>query len=487
MNPESPFVHHSRPWQELENPLQPIEVLTHDQVETIHKASLKVLKQYGIKVLGPRARDLYRKSGATVNEDTMIVRFDPAFIEERVATSPSRFRVHARNPSKSVTLGDRKICFAPVGGPSFVSDLDKGRRSGTFEELKDFIRLVHMLEVIHIGGTGCFAPLDLPVPTRHLDQGLAGLTLTDRVTSCSLLGGQRPRDAIEMAAIARGLAVADLLDYPVLYGVINTNSPRQLDNSMSEGLIAMAEMGQPVVVTPFTLLGAMAPATLAGALVQQNAEALAGIALIQIVRPGAPAIYGGFTSNVDMKSGAPAFGTPEYAKACQAGGQMARFYGIPYRSSNTNASNCVDAQAGYESVMSLWGAVMGHANLVLHGAGWLEGGLTASFEKLIIDAEILETMAAYLSACGRPDHDVLTPEAIYETFLPSLESCSSNPIAIKEIRQGAVQNAADRAHKTWKSLLQRYEAPQMDPSVREALEAFIERRRKQIESDGEIE
>ena len=401
------------PWRSLTNPYPPIEPLSADQIEAIHHASLRVLAEIGMKILSAKARGLLRTAGAEVDEDEMMVRFDPAMIEEYMALPPAEFTVHARNPEKSIRLGANHINFGPVGGPSFVSDLDQGRRSGTYEEFRKFLSIVQCFDVLHIGGASPFEPLDLPAESRHLDKYYAAITMHDKVWSASLLGGFRARDAIEMIGIVHGIDHDELAGAPRLLGNINTNSPRQLDANMSDGLIELAELGQPVVVTPFTLLGAMAPVTIAGAHTQQNAEALAGMVFTQVVNPGAPVVYGGFTSNVDMKTGAPAFGTPEYVAATQAGAQLARRYRVPLRSSNTNASNVVDAQAAYESMMSLWAAVMGHANYVNHSAGWLEGGLVASFEKLVIDADNLQMMSEYLQPVV-VDDDTLALDAIAE-------------------------------------------------------------------------
>jgi trimethylamine--corrinoid protein Co-methyltransferase len=263
---------------------------------------------------------------------------------------------------------------------------------------------------------------------------------------------------------------------------------------MAEGLITMAEYGQVLVITPFTLAGAMSPVTLAGALVQQHAEAMAGIALTQIVRPGVPVMYGGFTSNVDMRSGAPAFGTPEYTKAAQASGQLARHIGVPFRSSNVTAANEVDAQAAYESQMALWGALMGGAHLVEHAAGWMHGGLTASFEKLILDAEMLQMMAAYFQPIAVTEA-TLAVEAIrevgagghffgashtmdrYETafYTPLISNWDNHP---QWLERGGVQTR-ERANTVWKQMLAEYEQPALDPAVDEALRAFMARRREE--------
>lgn len=488
------------PWRNVRNPRPPIEVLSADEIEAIHVASLRVLSEIGMTVLGDAARHAYKCAGAQVDESEKTVRCDPALIQELVSRAPASFTIEARNPERNIFVGGNNINFDCVGGPSFCSDLDKGRRAGNLEEMRNYMRVVHMLDIVHTGASSPFEPLEVPVPIRHLDKFLAGLTLTDKVIPCSLLGRTRALDALRMTAIARGLSLEDLRGRPVLYGNINTNSPRQLDASMSDGLTVLAEFGQPVVVTPFTLSGAMAPATIVGALVQQNAEALAGISLAQAINPGTPVVYGGFTSNVDMKTGAPAFGTPEYTKACQAGGQLARRYGLPYRSSNTTASNCVDAQAAYESEMSIWGAVMGHASFVFHGAGWLEGGLVASFEKLIIDAEMLQMMACYLEPL-RVDEETLALDAIREVragghffgaahTLEHYENAFYEPLVsdwrnYETWEEAGSLTATQRANRIWKELLETYEEPDMDPDIKNSLQSFVLERKKEIQLDPE--
>jgi trimethylamine--corrinoid protein Co-methyltransferase len=489
------------PWRNLTNPYPPIEVISADQVEAIHAASLRVLAEIGMKVLSQSARDRLVAAGAEVNHDERMVCCDPAMVEEYMALAPSRFTVEARNPGKSVIVGDNHVNFGPVGGPSFVSDLDRGRRAGTFEEMCDFLRVLQSLDIVHLGGAGSFEPLDLPAETRHLDRYYAAATLHDKTWSANLLGGYRARDALEMQCIVHGIGYEDLPGHVVTMGNINTNSPRQLDGNMSDGLTELALAGQPVVVTPFTLLGAMAPTTIAGALTQQNAEALFGMMLCQIIRPGTPVVYGGFTSNVDMKSGAPAFGTPEYVKATQAGAQLARRYKVPFRSSSTNASNVVDAQAAYESEMSLWAAVMGHTNIVFHAGGWLEGGLTASFEKLIVDAEMLQMMAEYLTPVT-VDEETLAVDAIAEVApgghffgathtLARYENAFYEPLVsdwrnFEAWQEAGSLTATQRANTIWKQLLAEYEPPPLDPGIREALEDYVARRKQAINTGGEL-
>jgi len=487
-------------WRNLVNPYPPIEVLSSDQIEAIHTASLRVLAEIGMKVLGVDARNRLAAAGAEVDHGEMIVHCDPAMVEEHMAAAPRRFSIAARNPAKTITLGDNHVNFNAVGGPSFVSDLDRGRRAGTFEEMCDFLRVVQMLDILHLGGTGSFEPMELPAETRHLDKYLAAIRLHDKVWGAWLLGGFRARDALEMLCIVHGIGYEDLPARPVVIGNINTNSPRQLDASMSDGLTELALAGQPVVVTPFTLLGAMAPATIAGALTQQNAEALFGMMLCQVINPGTPVVYGGFTSNVDMKSGAPAFGTPEYVKATQAGAQLARRYGVPFRSSSTNASNVVDAQAAYESEMSLWGAVMGHTNLVHHAGGWLEGGLVASFEKLVIDAEMLQMMSEYLQPVV-VDAETIGLDAIAEVppgghffgashTLERYETAFYTPMVsdwrnFETWQEDGARTATERANAVWKQLVAEYEQPALDPGVDEALEAYVARRKAEITADPE--
>ena len=483
------------PWRQIDNPFPPIEPLSADQIEAIHHTSLRVIDELGMKVLCGETRSLLREAGARVNEASEMVFMEPGLVEESITTTPARFTYHARNPAKSLEIGGNVINFGPVGGPAFTSDLDKGRRAGNYEELCDYVRLLHMCDIVQYGGAGMFAPLDLPADSRHLDQTFAGLVLSDKVMGCNLLGGYRARDGLEMIKIAHGVTDSELEQKVYTAGNINTNSPRQLDANMAQGLLALTRANQPVVVTPFTLCGAMAPATVAGALAQQNAEALFGLALIQIVRLGAPAVYGGFTSNVDMKTGAPAFGTPEYTLATQATGQLCRRYNVPYRSSNTNASNAPDAQSAYESMMSLWAVVMGHANIVNHAAGWLEGGLVGSFEKLVIDVEMLQMMAVYLEGI-RVDEDSLAFDAVAEVqpgghyfgaqhTLERYEDAFYAPLVsdwnnFETWSEAGSRDTAQRANTIWKRMLEKYEKPPIDPAIEEALREYVERRKPEI-------
>jgi trimethylamine--corrinoid protein Co-methyltransferase len=481
-----------RPFRPVVRRVAPVECLSADEVAAIHGAALRVLAEVGMRVLSDRAAGLFVGAGAEVRDGT--VRFDPAMVEERLRTVPKAFRLEARNPARSLDFGSGHVVFASVGGPAFVMDNDRGRREGTFAEMQDYLRLVQALNIIHQEGGGPFEPMDLPANTRHLDIYRAQIGLLSKSWQTQTLGHARTMDGIAMASIMLGVPVEDMVGRPVLLGIINTNSPLQLDIPMAEGLIAMAEHGQVNVITPFTLAGAMAPVTIAGALVQQHAEAMAGIVLTQIVRPGVPVMYGGFTSNVDMRTGSPAFGTPEYVKAAWASGQLARHIGVPFRSSNVTAANEVDAQAAWESQMALWGAVMGGASLVEHAAGWMHGGLTASFEKLIIDAEMLGMMAAVMEPVV-VDAETLAVEAIrgvgpaghffgadhtmdrFETaFHAPMVSNWDNWETFAE--KGGVQ-ARDRANAVWKQVLREHEDPLLDAGVAEALDAYVARRKEE--------
>ena len=481
-----------RPWKQFTLRYHPIEILYADQVEAIHDTALTILEEIGMKVLSDRARALYADGGAEVTAGSDRVRFGREMVMNWMAKAPSTFTLVARDPAKTLTVGGPHAVFSSVGGPAYVSDLERGRRPGTYAEQCEFLKLVQSLNILHQEGGGPFEALDLPPRSRHLDLYYAEATLLDKNWQPQGLGHDVALDALEMAAISLGTSREALHDSCVFTCVINTNSPLQLDIPMADGLILMAEHGQCNVITPFTLAGAMSPVTIAGALAQQHAEALAGIVLTQIVRPGAPVLYGGFTSNVDMKSGAPAFGTPEYTQAAQASGQLARRLGLPFRSSNVTAANDVDAQAAYESMMALWGSIMGGANLIMHAAGWLNGGLTGSFEKLILDAELLQMMAAYAEPfavtadtlaleavrdVGPAGHFFGTPHTLarYETAFhqPMLSNWDNYDTWIERGRE----TVPAKANRVWKQLLADYQKPSMDPAIDEALRDFVSRRK----------
>jgi trimethylamine--corrinoid protein Co-methyltransferase len=483
-----------RPWRQIENPFPPIEVLDADGLEKIENAALTILEEIGMDFLHPEAHDILRKAGADVETGRDRVRFDRGLVLESVAKAPSTYTLHARNPEHNLKMGGRWLTFGAVSSPPNVSDMRGGRRPGTFEDFENLVRLGQTLNCIHLFGGYPVEPVDLLPATRHLDCIASLIRLSDKLYHAYSLGRARILDGIEMARIARGITEAQFAREPSLTTVINTSSPLRLDGPMIEGIIEMAKRHQCLIITPFTLSGAMAPATIAGALAQQHAEALAAIAFAQIVQPGCPVMYGGFTSNVDMKSGAPAFGTPEHAKATLAGGQLARRVGVPYRTSGANAANTVDSQAAYEAMMSLWPAVMGHGNMVKHAAGWLEGGLCASFEKMVIDAELLQMMTDFLLPLEVND-DTLGLDAIREVgpgghffgtahTLARFETAFYSPL-VSDWRNFETWEEAgkpitfEHAGRMVRRFLDEYEQPPLDEAIIEELNAFVARRREE--------
>ncbi|WP_415005013.1 trimethylamine methyltransferase family protein [Aestuariivirga sp.] len=467
-------------------------LLSADEIESIHHASLKVLSEIGMDFTLPEARDLLKAAGADIQGER--VRFDPVMVEQLITTAPSEFTFHARNPENSQRVGGPNMMFGTVGSPPNSSDMDGGRRTGNHRDYQNFLRLAQYFNCIGFISGYPVEPVDLHASIRHLEALRDMVVLTDKPFHAYSLGAERILDGIEIARIARGISAEQMEREPSLFTIVNTNSPLKLDTPMLRGIIEMSSRNQIVCVTPFTLAGAMAPVTVAGALVEQNAEALAGLAFTQIVRKGAPFIYGGFTSNVDMKSGAPAFGTPEYMKACIVGGQLARRYNVPYRTSNTCAANTVDAQAAYESVFSLWGVTMGGGNLIMHGAGWLEGGLVASFEKFVLDCDLIQMVMEFLKPLETSE-DALGVEAIREVgpgghffgaqhtlarytdafYAPIISDWRNNQQWLAAGKPEAMQ----RANIVWKQALAEYEAPPLDPAIREELDSFVERRKRE--------
>ena len=479
----------------LRNAFPPLAPLSQDQIEAIHDASLRLLEEIGIEFQGEAACEALRKAGAAVEKETGLTRIPREVVTSALKTAPASFTLTPRNPARAIQVGGNHVSFGLVAGPPNVHDAVHGRRPGSHADYVTLIKLAQSFDIIHFIGNQPTAPQELPVRTRHLDCYLANILHADRVYHCTAIGRERALDGIDMMALSRGLTRAQIAESPGVLTIISVNSPRRFDAAMSDGLMAMAENGQAVVVTPFTLMGAMAPVSLAAALTQQNAEALAGITLAQLTRPGAPVVYGAFTSDVDMKSGAPAFGTPENARATIACGQLARFYKLPYRASNSSASNVVDAQAAYESEMSIWSSVMAHANLVYHGAGWMEGGLTASFEKIVLDVEMLQMMAETIQPFAVEPEDIaldaiasVPPGGHFfgaEHTLQRYETAFYRPLlsdwrSYESWKADGARNATERATAIWQQALERYEAPPLDPALHEALEAHVTRRKETL-------
>ena len=482
------------PWRVPLNTDRPTEPLDEAGIEAIHDGAMCILEELGIEFLNEEAQQLFREAGCKV--DGTNVKMGRDWVMEMVGKAPAHFTLTPRNPARELTIGKGHIVFGNVSSPPNYYDLELGRKvSGTREQCRNLLKLTQYFNCIHFAGGYPVEPVDLHPSVRHLDVLYDKLTLTDKVMHAYSLGRERVEDVMEMVKIAHGLTEEAFRARPYMYTNINSTSPLKHDQPMIDGCLRMVRRGQAVVVTPFTLAGAMAPVTMAGAVTLSIAEALSAIALFQYVAPGTPAVIGTFTSNVDMKSGAPAFGTPEYIRATQMTGQMARYYGLPLRSSGVCAANVPDGQAMWETSNSLWAAMQSGTNMVYHAAGWLEGGLIACPEKFIMDCEVLQMLQRYMEpdvwATG-PDEIAL--DAIREVGANGhyfgiqhtqdrYESAFYQPFVSdwRNFEAFALDNGgvwtAERAHGLFKEIVETFEPPPMDAGVREELAAFVERRK----------
>jgi len=482
------------PWRQIVNLDAPTEPLRPEGVAAIHDGAMRILEEIGIEILNPEALEILRKAGCTITDTN--VRMDRAWVMQMIGHCPSEFTITPRNPERAVKIGGRNMAFVNVSSPPNAMCLDKGRRVGNFEDFENFVKLTQYFNCIHVAGGYPVEPVDIHPSVRHLDCLYSKLTLTDKVVHAYSLGRERVEDVMEMVRIAGGLSHEEFAASPHMYTNINSTSPLKHDLPMLDGAMRLARAGQPVAVTPFTLAGAMAPVTMAGAVTQSIAEGLAAIALLQYINPGTPCIIGTFTSNVDMKSGAPAFGTPEYVRATQMTGQMARFYGLPLRASNACASNAPDGQAMWESCNSLWSAVQSGVNLVYHAAGWLEGGLIASYEKFVMDCEVLQQIERYMEPIitattaddialgaikdvGPTGHffGVEHTQERYETafYSPFLSDWRN----YEQWELDGAKTTEVRANKIWKDILNEFEPPALDPAIDEELCAFVAKRKEE--------
>jgi len=482
------------PWTLPVNTDRPTEPLDEDGVEAIHNGAMRILEEIGIDFLNEEALELFKEIGVKVNGSN--VRMDREWVMEMVAKAPSEFTITPRNPRRQITIGGRNMVFGNVSSPPNYFDLETGKVPGTRKQCQDLLKLTQYFNCIHFAGGYPVEPVDIHARDRHLDVVYDKLTLTDKVMHAYALGQERVEDVVEMVKIAGGLTEEEFQSRPHMYTNINSTSPLKHDHPMIDGCLRLVRRGQAVIVTPFTLAGAMAPVTMSGAVAQSVAEALAAIALFQWVKPGCPVVLGTFTSNVDMKSGAPAFGTPEYMRATQMTGQMARFYGLPLRSSGSCAANVPDGQAMWETTASLWAAVQSGTNAVYHAAGWLEGGLIASPEKFVMDCEVLGQIIRYFDpaiTATTPDDIAVDAigevggeghffgiqhtqdryeEAFYQPFLSDWRNYEGWEIA------GGVWTA-ERAHHLFKEIVNNFEAPPMDVAVRDELAEFVARRKSE--------
>ncbi len=472
----------------LFDPDHPTRILTDEQEEAVHDQAMRILEGIGVDVLHERARALFADAGQQVEGDR--VRLDRAFVMEQVAKAPRTFTLHARNPANSVEVGGGTPLWMNVGGPPFYSDLDEGRREGFLGGHDTLVKMTQAADPLNCVQIGAVEAVELPVQWRHMEMEYSGVRWSDLPYTTYGTSGPRARDGLEMARILYG---GDLADRTVLMGIVNSVSPLIWDFRMVDALIAWAESNQAVVVTPFLLAGATAPVSVSGGLAQQAAEALSGVALAQLVRPGSPCLYGSFFTATDMRTGAPAFGTPESVFGVIAGGQMARRYGLPFRGGGALASsNAVDAQAAAETQMMLWATMLAGTDVVLHAAGWLEGGLTASAEKFALDVELLHQFRRQMAGIGFTEEE-LAYDAIAEMgpgglFLASphtrehfKEWLYMSPLfQTQDYATWDMMGREDTAHVAnvlWKQLLESYEDPGLDPAVDEELRAYIEKRK----------
>jgi trimethylamine--corrinoid protein Co-methyltransferase len=475
----------------LRNPFAPQPVLSDDQIAAIHDTALRVLEELGIKVLLPEARAIFSQAGALVDEDAQMVRIGREIVAQALKSAPRSIVCSAGERRRDLTLELGAMTFIPGCGSPNVTDLEGGRRAGTLTDYENLVRLMQSFDVLHIQGP-YVEPQDVETQFRHYAVNRAQLTLSDKFPFVFSRGSPQVEDGFEMIRLARGLSQEEFQAGVHCYTVINTNSPRQVDIPMAQGIIDFARAGQASIITPFCLAGAMAPITVAGALTLQHAEALAGITLAQLAKSGAPVVYGSFSSNVDMKSGAPAFGTPEHVKATLGAGQLARLLGLPWRSGGGSAANVSDVQAAHETQFALWGSVLAGATLCIHAAGWLEGGLSISFEKLITDVEALQTVAE-LCVQTPGDDDAIGFDAIAEVapgghFFAAQHTMSRYRTAFYEPlvadwsnfgnwTETGSRTATERALDIWKQKLADFQAPASSAQTAEILDGYIARRK----------
>ncbi len=473
------------------NAMPRYEILSEDAMAVLERGWRRLISEIGVQFDHPHALELFATAGQVVEDD--IVRLDPDFVLEQVALAPSEFVVSARNPERSVEIGGDRMCFMAVQGPPFVREGPE-RREGTLADLERFIRLSQVFDEIDVPGSLSCEPGDLPLDSRHLDMVRAALVLSDK----PLIGSQISLDAAHDSLGLARIVLGDELDRtPCVFSNINVNSPLRYDGRMLDALFVYAAAGQPILITPFLLMGAMSPVTIPAALVQQVTEALAGVALAQLVRPGTPVVFGSFLSHTDMQSGSPGFGGPEAATGLLCSGQLARRFDLPWRSGGggLTTSQTVDAQAAYESLNTLLPAFLAGANIMVHAAGWLESGLVSCYEKYIVDIELLRMLRHEFTpleideaslAFGAHD-DVRhgghflgaahTLERFRDCFYRPLLSSTEN--FERWTRNGAL-DAAARASTHWQEAVDRYEEPPLDVGIRAELDEYVTRRRREL-------
>ena len=480
--PASPFIKRSLPF---------FDILDKEKIEALERQVDWLIEDVGIAFRDdPVALDLWRAEGAKLDGD--IIRAPADWIRSLCAKAPSKFTQIARNPERSVEIGGENQVFAPIYGAPFVRDLEGGRRYGDIASFNDLVRLTYMLPSLHHGGFVTCEPCDVPVNKRHLDMLLAHMTLSDKPHLGAITEMSRAQDSVDMAEIVFGKDVMD--SNCVIMGNVNTNSPLLVDKVVTEAARVYSSRGQGMVVVPFILSGAMGPVSTAASVAQAMAEAMMVCAYIQLLRPGAPFVLGNFLSSMSLKSGAPTFGMPEPVISNYAIGQLARRAGLPLRCGGSlTASKIEDAQAAYESADSMHSTMLAGANFVLHSAGWLEGGLCTGFEKLVMDADRLGSYQKILANGLDTSEEALAGDAYIEVapgghFLGSAHTMRnyqtafyepklSNSENVESWEEAGAEDMRRRAFTRWKDMLQEYQAPPIEESMKEALEAFVVRRK----------
>ena len=477
----------------FENRMPRYDILSEESMSVLDAGWRRIVSEIGVEFMSPWAVDLLREAGQTVEDAN--VKFDPEWILAQVAKVPSEFNLRARNPKNNVHIGGNSMVFGGVYGPPFVRE-GSVRRDATFNDFQNFCKLAQSFDALDsVGGVVC-EPNDLSLDSRHLDMAFAAATLTDKFFMGNVVTAENARDVIRIAEILHGGRAA-IEETPALISLINCNSPLRWDDRMLDSLREYALAGQPVVVTPFLLMGAMSPVTIPATLAQQIAEALTGLALVQLIRPGAPVVFGSFLSNIDMQSGSPQFGTPESGIGLLCTGQIARHFKLPFRGGGgLNSSQTVDAQSAYQTMMTMMPTFLSGTNWVMHTAGWLEGGLVSSYDKFILDVEILQSLMVeftplefnesslafdahlevghgghFLGAAHTMDR---FRDCFYRPFLTNSDNYE------RWTRLGARDTRA-RAEEIWKKKLEDYVIPEMDPSTLLELTDFVAQRKSQLD------
>ena len=474
------------------NKMPRYEILSEESMATLTKGWRRIVSEIGIEFASPWAVDMLKEAGQEVSGEN--VKFDPDWILKQVAKAPQEFDLRARNPKRNVHIGGDAMVFGGVYGPPFVLE-GSTRRDGTFKDFENFCKLAQSYEVLDSVGGVVVEPNDLSLDSRHLDMAFAQATLTDKFFMGNVVSATNAKDVIAMAEIIHGGRKA-IEETPALISLVNCNSPLRWDDRMLDSMREYVLAGQPMVITPFLLMGAMSPVTIPATLAQQMAEALAGIALAQLLRPGVPVVFGSFLSNVDMQSGSPQFGTPESGIGLLCTGQIARSLKLPFRGGGgLNSSQSIDTQAGYQTLMTMMPTFLAGTNWVMHSAGWLEGGLVSSYDKFIVDIEILQALMAEFTPLEF-NEDTLAFSAHEEVghgghFLGAAHTmerfrdCFYRPFLTNSDnyerwnRLGAKDTRA-RAEEIWKKKLEEYVAPEIDASVLTGLKDYVAKRKSEL-------